>query len=444
MQPIKSTSRLKRSYLYAPLIGMNIYVISGMLISFFGPLQYKYYEKDSVFLFISAFLAVFNIFYAIGTKVSVRQSHSWSPSRRRSLLVLIFQISLTFSVIFMTYEFFYGFLIKGLSFNISNSGASYLEGYAGHERNSGNYSLNFLVLSIMSLPIFIVQIWSLLYFEILPRRARILAIYVFAMTILIYTIGGGKQKQLGDIMVFISVVFFIKRAFLGKINFRALAKIMGVVLLSLYLMLVILASRYSNIGIDLSVLNANLHPLIYYVDGNILERTLGEAGAFPIVMLSGYLGQGYYGLSLSLQQPFTWTSFGGASYSFSVILNQFFGTDFLVEKSYPYLVGASTGWAETKWHTAFSWLASDLTFPGTVLFLGYVGFCFARGWKEALLFKNPFSILLIALLSIGIFYISANNQLMHSPGGLWTLGWVIILYSAFSSKFNFRNHGGYP
>jgi hypothetical protein len=256
------------------------------------------------------------------------------------------------------------------------------------------------------------------------------------MILVVYTLGGGKQKQLGDIVIIFASAFFIRKAYEKKVNFSAIFKILGFIALGIYAMLFILTQRYQNIGIDLSVLNNNLHPLIYLNEAHPIITLLGEVGAFPIIMLSGYLGQGYYGLSLAFEQQFTWTYFGGSSYAFSVILNKVFGTEFLVEKSYPYLVGESTGWSESKWHTVFAWLASDLTFPGTILFLGVVGFFFAKTWKEALYYKNPFSALLFALLAVGAFYIPANNQLMHSPGGLWTLVAVVFLYARFAHRYN--------
>lgn len=422
---------------YLPLLAVNVYVVFGMLVSFFGPLQYANYDKESVLVFITALLFVFSLAYFLGARTRVLRSTVWSKRRKDSFVEMVFRISLTVSIVFLSYEFLNGLLVKGLSFSLADVGSAYINSYDGHIRNSGSYSLNFLFLSISALPIFITQVWSVLFFDTFSRRTRMLVLYVFAIILIIYTLGGGKQKQLGDILIIVSVVYFIKCAYEGTINFSSLAKVVAFIGLGVYSLLYILSNRYQNIDVDLNVLNERLHPLISYQSNNAIENIFGEAGAFPLVMLSSYIGQGYYGLSLALEQPFTWTYFGGSSYSISVILNRVFGTDFLVEKSYPYLVGASTGWSEDKWHTVFAWLASDLTFPGTILFCGVVGFFFARTCKEAIYYRNPFSVLLLTLLSIGFFYIPANNQLMHSPGGLWTLGWILILYARFARRYNY-------
>ena len=423
--------------LYIPVVGVNSFVVLGMFTSFFGPLQYVQYNKMPVFIFVVFFMLFFTVGYIVGVKSKLNRNRSCSIRFRKRTVSKIFSVSLAFSILFMTYEFLNGILVNGMSFNIAQSGAAYVNAYAGHERNSGSYSLSFLVLSVGSLPVFITQVWGILFFKDLSKRSRFAVIYVFTLIVLVYTVGGGKQKQFGDLIVYLLVIFTILRASSGKLNWGAFIKVGFLVMAGVYMLLVILAYRYQNIGINLDVLNGSLHPLIFYKDYNLLENLFGEMAALPMVMLSGYLGQGYYGLSLAFDQPFTWSQFGGASYSWSVILNRVFGTEFLVEQSYPYIVGASTGWAESKWHTLFSWLASDLTFPGTIVFLGVVGFYFGRTWKEALLYLNPFSILLVVLLCIGVFYIPANNQLMHSPGGLWTLGWVIFLYNRFSAAFNF-------
>lgn len=43
---------------------------------------------------------------------------------------------------------------------------------------------------------------------------------------------------------------------------------------------------------------------------------------------------------------------------------------------------------------------------------------------------------MFALLTLGMFFIPANNQLLHSPGALFTLVVTMVLYLAFAWRFN--------
>lgn len=360
----------------------------------------------------------------------------WRRDQNQSILTFIFRSCLVIAVLLMTYELLNTVRSGGLKFSLANSATAYFEAYTDYVRNSGSYGMRFLITSMGAFPLFVAQVLGLFYFKVLDRTTRLAVIYLFVVTVLVYTIGGGKQKQFGDMIIYMLSVLLANQAAKGRLKFKDVATVAGVLLGGIYVLLVLLAFRYQAIGVSLDSLNHNLHPLIDYREGYWLESVLGEAFAFPLVMFSGYLSQGYYGLSLSLEQPFTWTSFAGSSYSVSVILNQFFGAEFWVERSYPYLVGYSTGWGQTKWHTVFAWLASDLTFTGVVPFMGLMGFIYGRAWREILAHRNPFALMMFALMNVGLAYAPANNQLMHTPGALSTSFAVFAVYFLFHANFN--------
>lgn len=427
---------MNKRLLAAPAIGVAGYLAFGVLVTTFGPLEYLGYQSLIVAAYVGLIVIVFGLGFTLGSRMRIRRKAIWRKDQNQSILTFIFRASLLLAVLMMTYELLNAVRTGGLNFSLANSANAYIGTYTNYVRNTGSYGMRFLITSMGSLPLFIAQVLGLFYFKELDRNTRLAVSYLFIVTILVYTLGGGKQKQFGDIMIYMVSVLLAKQAATGRLKFKTVAIVAGVLLAGTYVLLSLLAFRYQAIGINLSRLNFNLHPLINYHEGYWLESVLGETLAFPIVMFSGYLGQGYYGLSLSMEQPFTWTAFAGSSYSVSVILNQFFGADFWVEKSYPYLVGDATGWNQAKWHTVFAWLASDLTFSGVVLFMGVMGFLYGRAWREILVHKNPFAIMMFALMNIGLAYTPANNQLMHSPGALSTTLGVFAMYFLFHRNFN--------
>lgn len=427
---------LNSRLLTAPLFAVSGYFLLGISVATFGPLKYLGYRPGMVALYIAVVMLFFATGFLLGSGTKSPARAIWRRDQNQDILSLLFRLSLVIAILLMTFELLTTARSGGINFNLANSANAYIDTYSDYTRNSGSYGMRFLLTSLGAYPLFVAQVLGIFYFKALDRPSRLAVIYLFVVTILVYTLGGGKQKQFGDILIYVVSVVLAKQAASGKLRLSMLLKVGAFLLAGIYVLLALLAFRYQAVGINLVELNLNLHPLIRYNEGFWLASILGDALAFPVVMFSGYLGQGYYGLSLSLEQPFTWTAFAGSSYSVSVILNQFFGAEFWVTKSYPYLVGYATGWDQAKWHTVFSWLASDLTFPGVVIFMGCMGFIYGRAWREILLYQNPFSIMVFAMMNIGLAYAPANNQLMHSPGALSTSMGVLLFYFLFHANFN--------
>lgn len=423
---------------YLPLHVMIAYLAFGVFISVAGPLEYDRYNKLPVLIFMASFSGLFSLGYILGAKAPITVSNKYSETSLTRLLTQILNWSIRLSALATTFYFIDTIATTGLSLNIFKSGDAYFSAYDGYVRNSGFYSLKFIISSFGSVPGFITSVWGIYYFKTLPYSHKLLVIYAIVGTLIVFTIGGGKQKQFGDFIIYFACLFAISRASKNQLTFGFIIKIFSLLLLAILILLTLLSIRYQAAGIDINSLNGKLHPLIYFNETHIIPTLLGENIGFAVTMLSGYFGQGYYGLSLAFDQPFTWTAFSGSSYSLSVILNQFFGLPFMVEESYPYLVGENTGWALTKWKTVFAWLASDLTFPGTVLLGGGIGYLYAKLWRESILLENPVSILLFCLLSVGAAYVPANNQLMHSPGALFTLFVIGGLYFWLRGVVNFH------
>ena len=433
MEPKKTKGTKRYSTLtnrlnYLPLHVLIAYLAFGVFISMAGPLEYDGYNKLPVLIFMGSFAGFFSLGYILGAKAPITVSNKYSEASLTRLLTQIFNWSILLSAFVTTFLFIDAIATTGLSLNIFKSGAAYFNAYDGYVRNTGSYSLKFIISSFGSVPAFITSIWGVYYFKTLSFSRKLLVLYTIVGTLIIFTVGGGKQKQFGDFVIYFASLYAISRASRNQLSFGFIVKILSLLLLAIMVLLTLLSLRYQEIGVDIKNLNGVIHPLIYFNENHIVPILLGDNIGFSVTILSGYFGQGYYGLSLALEQPFTWTAFSGSSYSLSVILNQFFGLPFMVEDSYPYLVADNTGWAHTKWHTGFAWLASDLTFPGTVLLGGGIGYLYAKLWREAILLQNPLSILLFCLLSVGAAYMPANNQLMHSPGALFTLFTIVYLY----------------
>jgi hypothetical protein len=96
--------------------------------------------------------------------------------------------------------------------------------------------------------------------------------------------------------------------------------------------------------------------------------------------------------------------------------------------TYPFRTEVATGWpAGMYWATAFPWFASDLTFPGTIIFMFIIGFIFARTWIRAISQKDILAYALLGQIFIMMFYLPANNQVFMQRQGFLIILSIIIL-----------------
>lgn len=148
-----------------------------------------------------------------------------------------------------------------------------------------------------------------------------------------------------------------------------------------------------------------------------------------------YLTQGYYGLSLALSVPFQWTYGVGHSLFWSAFLQHFTGVD-VTNLTYPARIDEQFGWSmQVRWDSVYPWLASDLTFPGTLVLMLFIGRLLASTWIDAQVGENPYAPSLFILVMLIILYFPANDKMLtngFSVGAFWGLlcMWVATHKSA--------------
>jgi hypothetical protein len=142
---------------------------------------------------------------------------------------------------------------------------------------------------------------------------------------------------------------------------------------------------------------------------------------------SSYLTQGYYGLSLALAEPFQWSYGIGHSVFATSAVNTLTGFD---ATDLTYMARAQqAGWdMRVKWSSIYPWLASDVTFPGTLVLLFVIGRLLASVWDDAQSGENPYALPLFVMLVIGIFYFPANNQILSAGESLVAFWGLLYLW----------------
>jgi hypothetical protein len=148
-----------------------------------------------------------------------------------------------------------------------------------------------------------------------------------------------------------------------------------------------------------------------------------------ISMVWFYPTHGYCGLSYALQTPFEWTYGIGSSRGIQAYLKDHLGIDGVLERTYPFRAEDNFNWpALGYWWTMYPWLASDLTFPGVVVFMFGLGWACAKTWYECTRLNDLFAAMLFALIFLTFAFEPANVDLLGTKKGVWTVLGALSLY----------------
>lgn len=163
----------------------------------------------------------------------------------------------------------------------------------------------------------------------------------------------------------------------------------------------------------------------------LIEQVVGEDLARGVAVVGFYPTHGYVGLAYNLETPFVWTRGLGAWRALDSYASQYLGTSSVYPLTYPARTEARTGWpALMYWSTGYTWFASDLTFPGTVVLMALVGWALGRMWIEAAYQRSILALLVFVQVCIEIVYLPANNQIGTGRNSLIAFSTVVFLYIA--------------
>jgi hypothetical protein len=171
---------------------------------------------------------------------------------------------------------------------------------------------------------------------------------------------------------------------------------------------------------------------IFAYEQKDLPRPIEDA----ILLGSSYMSQGYYGLSLCLDAPFVCTYGVGNAPWLSVVTDRIIGIRTLEVSSYPDRI-EDTGWdVGSRWHTIYPWIASDVSFYGTVVVIFLIGRLFGLVWIDCLNADNPLAVGLFSFVILIIAYFPANNQVMQFPEQ--SSGFLGVLCMWFVSRWKWN------
>lgn len=416
-----------RRVLYAPMTIAIVWLAVTMVVFTFGPFAPLTENMRDTFSFMTIVIVVVSIGYSLGVASAKRRQHrnvvvhprprstgmesAATPERRApNLLVAIAAI------------WYIAYSLMLLSALGVNSPASLFQAIANPRES---YFAKFSSLGGVQVSAYnqLLNAAGIFYFLLIPyllaniRRLSKLVVLLGLTGLVLYVcayLAAGTQRGVGDVAVFSIVsglgIWVIAR---GNHAPRARRRRAAVILVPILIIAALVTIVWS-----LGMRTDSTSSFITYESSQEqltqLTPIFGEVGARGLVLLSGYLSQGYYGLSLALQLPWNPDGIGSGAPALWSLAVQYLGAADPSAYSYPARVEANFGWSSTvHWSTVFPWLASDLTFVGAVIMSGLVAFLLARVWISYLSDGHAWSLVWLNVIAVAVIYAPANNQLFN-------------------------------
>ncbi|APZ49242.1 hypothetical protein BW721_05875 [Jeotgalibaca sp. PTS2502] len=365
-----------------------------------GSLQYK--SKGKFFIFFIETLIILNLFYQLWGIVSYTSIETLSFSN----------------------------IINNLSLGLSKPGDSYYEKIGNIPIAFGISAAPWVVLAPLtysSTPLFLYN------YKTVRPLFKILGVLTILVELTRWISIGTNQGIIGVAFIFITVflVKYLRNNLMNKSNKMISISFKKLFLRFLIFMLILFGIIFFILSISDRINSvANFHIGGIYPDmENIFVKYTPDFIGTGVILISSYLTQGYYALSMLL--PLENMSMLGIGHSNFLISNfsELFNKEYFLNTYQMKL--ASIGWHPTiYYHTFFTWIANDVGFIGALfvvfIFSYYCGYIIKKSVYE----ENQLAIIILSLLLSIFFYMPSNNVVLSTPNTFMAF-WVLSISMFF-------------
>ena len=432
MQTERARGVIPRSIGRVMLI-IQVYLSLTIVLYVFGPWEWK---DDNIYL-TAGMLIIFQLALYFGfnsgkkyLQERSRQGFHFKPTALKA--ILLFGLCVTALQCVRTIGSIDPSVIISRVLQGIADASSYYNMNEGGEGSFGGPVVTYLI--VLSAPIAWMAIpLSIYHFEKLGCMYRIVAVATILLEVSRW-ISVGTNKGAIDVLLTIVAVVIIKYASKSRMLAKASLKTKSTrkkVAAVIFIIILLFAgvsifvnntgSRIDNNWINLEITNGQTQ----INDDSVLMMMCPEPLHPALILVSSYLSQGYYALSLT--RLVEWIPTFGAGNSMFIMENikELFGIDLF---QYTYQTRLEMfGWDSlVNWHSFYVWVANDVSLFGIVLVMFAIGYVFFRVACDAILHGDDIAIALFCLFFLMFFYVPANNQIMSYPTSFMAF-WVLIV-----------------
>ncbi|MDZ4057270.1 MAG: hypothetical protein U1D69_09935 [Polynucleobacter sp.] len=406
-----------------PMRYAQIYLWSTFLLFLIGSLSADAPSIHLLIMFVVFAYGLFYVGYRLGVLTKKRKIfHDQKAASTRIVVLVVALGAIYYTVFSLTMLADFGVTSFGaLADAILNPGASYKAKLEVFEQRVIVGGVNRITQILVLASILYAAMIPVLvcYWERVSRHLRAFALFSVGLYAIAF-LAIGTMKGIGDIILFVAagvaVRISTRSVVLSKVARRSIQLAVFILAVS--------AAVYMGAG---QVSRAQEFQLVESrvvgdISQSVVARTFGYDVAFGFYSTLAYPSHGYLGLAYNLDQDFVFSRGAGLSPAFESYRYQYLGGESNAVLTYPARTEFRTGWpAGMYWSTIFPWIASDLTFFGAGLFMGLVGFVFARVWLRCVAVRDPVALTVLGQIFVFVAFIPANNQVLMQRQGFWIL-----------------------
>lgn len=419
----------KINRLYTPLKLFVGYILITLFINLYGPWEYYGYDASYMVIFMSFYLVTTIITYLFFVKrnKTVRLVLS---NNHKDLFVLRDGIKFTKKCIVLSIILFITMiLIKISEAGLPDTSDIFIimaKAYTNKSEISTELNRSGWLFGYFSIVYVCTIVLGTYYYSNINHMYKILYICILLLSLIYNVLYVGNQKAIGDIIIYLSSILFVKFCKSGRrINIKRIVLFLSLVCGCILLFANILENRMSLWGIEYYSIGGrawlNIHHWMLSLFNDNLKLGIGT--------FLYYISHGYYGLSLCLDLPFVWSYGLGSSFAIKELFDKIIPLSDSFIASYPVRMEEQTYWnAYSNWHTIFSWLASDFTYFGAIVFLCLITMIYALSWSKILKNGHWVNILMFCHINILLLYVPANNQLFQTRASLIVTILIFIIW----------------
>lgn len=398
-----------------PMIAIQVYLLTTVLVFAFGPWEWIVSSPWTLYGYLaSAHTALF-----VGYFMSVRGKGSGYCGRFSPQKLVWFSVVIALLLAFPTSYYRTGNLIPNIWAGIRDPGAAYdrsgiLRFHS--DRIPVVEYIRFFCGPVLSLTLPL----GIFFWNNLSRKCRIGVVLAVGIDISTY-IAAGTNKGIADLIIlFLSMAYAAFSSGRLRVSPKRVFRIALTIIVGIVGFTQFFANGMTSRGNGGSSAMKGVFPQVGVVAdlSHPILQELPPKGRVAFLGLTLYMSVGYQGLAMSLEEPWV-PSFGvGNSFFLQRQAERLTGNKEISHWSYPARI-EKRGWdAEGLWSSIYPWIASDVSFPGSIILIFLVGNLFGKVWLDVITGANPFAVALFGQLCLMFFYFPANNQLIQSGEGL--------------------------
>lgn len=416
-----------------PLVFFLAYLNFTVFLFVFGPWPYPVHDSSKLYVFLVLAHAALLLGYLMTAFGKPHGYHArWSAKQ-----LLVVSIVVNLLLVIPTSYFRTGSLIPPAWNALQNLGAAYFEGRL--LRQDQTPIIEYVRALVGPVLAFLLPL-TVFYWMQLPRHIKLLAVGAILANLAI-GIAMGVNRELFFVL-FLAVWLAFARYLSGVRRFKwpnpryvASAAVAVLIFFTFFS-----TSMLTRIGGQTSFYSSGIRG--YADTDSIFLRDLPPELQIGVAGITSYLTQGYYALYLALEKPFV--PMFGVGHSMFVTRQavRLTGIQELADISYPDRIMIEDGWnSYANYTTVYPWIASDVSFPGTIIVMAIVGALMALSWLDTLRGENPFAVAAFSQFSIMMATVPTVNWVVNSGEGFTTFWFFIIVWLLTRYRWIRRKEG---